>query len=553
MVRPARSCLAAVALMILVSSVTAAQQVNVTVDGIPVQFTGTKPLTQQGRVLVPLRGVLEKMGAFVEWAPATRTVVAQRGNTHVELPVGSQTATVDGRQVTLDVPAAVMGGSTMVPLRFVGEALGADVRWDAPSRTVVIATTGTGSTAGGVTPQSHISSFTHDAAGWLRAGSTIHVTLTGVSGGNASFEIPGVVDSVKMTESGSGRYTGSWTVPANANVTVSGAALIGMLKAGGKEQLIQAAANVSIDTVPPRISDRRPGPDSRVAQTRPGISATLDDGSGSGVDASSVKITVGGMDVTSQSTVTPSLVAYKPSKDIELREVAVAVSARDGAGNSTSATWEFAIKSASDVIKSLTHSDITNLEPGDVLTVKIEGEKGGTASFSIVRDGQTLRTQSMREVTAGNYEGEYTVRRDDRLDGAMITGTLKTAAGDVFTAESQETIGGGQAAALRPPAVTQPAQGAEVKSPITIKGNGTAGSSVRLRIEYVTTVLGMMDMKGTITDQMVEVDSNGNFASRPISLGTLVKGKNTAYTLTATTVDASGEESAPTTVTFKGS
>lgn len=541
----------AIIVLIMFSAVMAAgQSVNVTVDGVAVQFAGTKPMTQSGRVLVPLRGVLEKMGAFVEWVPATRTVIAQKGDLYVELPVGSKTATVNGKQVALDVPAAVMGGSTMVPLRFLGEALGADVKWDGVSRTVVIGTSG--ESAAPPQTQTGINSFTHDASGWLRAGSTIRVTLVGSPGGEASFEIPGATGSIKMTEASSGRYTGSWTVPADAKLTVSDGALIGILKVGGKERMIQAGDSVSIDTVAPKITDRRPLPDSRTAQTKPAISVVLDDAGGSGIDTSSVKVSVNGVNVTDETAITQSLAAYKPSKNLPGGDISVAVSARDAAGNQASITWKFSVRAASDVIKSFTHSDIANLQPGDVITVDLKGEANGTASFSIVQEGQTLRTRPMPEISAGNYQGEYTVRKDDRLAGARIVGTLKTPAGETFTTETEDVIGGKATAALQPPVITQPVQGAAAKSPLTVKGTAPADQRVRVRIEYVTTVLGI-GMKGAITEQVVDVDPKGNFASQPVSLGTLVKGRNTEYTLTATTIDASGEESEATTVTFTGS
>ncbi len=55
---------------------TTAQSIYVTIDNAPVRFTGTQPMVVQGRVLVPLRGVLEQMGAFVGWdsppAPCSR-------------------------------------------------------------------------------------------------------------------------------------------------------------------------------------------------------------------------------------------------------------------------------------------------------------------------------------------------------------------------------------------------------------------------------------------------------------------------------------------------
>jgi hypothetical protein len=72
----------------------------------------------------------------------SHTVVATRGDTQIELPIGSHEAIVNGRRVTLDTPAETIGGSTMVPLRFVSEALGADVGWSDATQTVMIDTGG---------------------------------------------------------------------------------------------------------------------------------------------------------------------------------------------------------------------------------------------------------------------------------------------------------------------------------------------------------------------------------------------------------------------------
>lgn len=115
--------------------------VRVFVDGEPV-FFDQPPVIQGSRVLVPLRGIFEKMGATVEWQPATRTVLAARGSTLVELQIGSRIARVDGRPVTLDVPAMIIGGRTLVPLRFISESLGTRVDWNAATRTVLIASSG---------------------------------------------------------------------------------------------------------------------------------------------------------------------------------------------------------------------------------------------------------------------------------------------------------------------------------------------------------------------------------------------------------------------------
>lgn len=86
------------------------------------------PVEVSGRVLVPLRGVLEQAGATVEWSEQARAIRARRGSRLVELAVGESRALVNGEAVRLDVPPMIMRGTTMVPLRFVAEALGASVR-----------------------------------------------------------------------------------------------------------------------------------------------------------------------------------------------------------------------------------------------------------------------------------------------------------------------------------------------------------------------------------------------------------------------------------------
>lgn len=115
--------------------------VRVFVDGEQVLFD-QPPIVQGSRVLVPLRGVFEKMGATVEWHPSTRTVLAAKGSTLVELRIGSRIAKVNDRPVTLDVPAMIVRGRTLVPLRFVSESMGALVQYQSENRTVLIWTSG---------------------------------------------------------------------------------------------------------------------------------------------------------------------------------------------------------------------------------------------------------------------------------------------------------------------------------------------------------------------------------------------------------------------------
>lgn len=125
--------------VLLATAITSAQ-IRVTVNEDPVGFEGMQPVSINGRVFVPLRGVFERMGAFVEWNPGTQTVTATRANSTVKLQIGSNNAWVDGSNTMMDAPARLMSGRTMVPLRFLSEALGASVNWYAQTQTVAINT-----------------------------------------------------------------------------------------------------------------------------------------------------------------------------------------------------------------------------------------------------------------------------------------------------------------------------------------------------------------------------------------------------------------------------
>jgi hypothetical protein len=115
--------------------------IRVFIDGRLVNFD-VPPQIMQGRVLVPLRGIFEQLGATVNYNPATQQIVAFRGAQTVALTVGSTQASVNGAPRQLDVPAFTVNGRTMVPLRFISEALGAGVQWSAADETIAISSSG---------------------------------------------------------------------------------------------------------------------------------------------------------------------------------------------------------------------------------------------------------------------------------------------------------------------------------------------------------------------------------------------------------------------------
>lgn len=128
--------------MLAVAPAAFSQQIHATVNGTHVEFAGADPMMMNGRVMVPMRGVFEHMGADVLWNSATRTVTANRGTTDVKLYIGSRYADVDGNRTELDAPAVIVANRTMVPLRFISESLGADVQWIENTRTVAITMAG---------------------------------------------------------------------------------------------------------------------------------------------------------------------------------------------------------------------------------------------------------------------------------------------------------------------------------------------------------------------------------------------------------------------------
>ncbi|GLI09291.1 hypothetical protein YDYSG_53230 [Paenibacillus tyrfis] len=97
-----------------------------------------RPFIREGSTLVPFRAISEALKAEVSWNPEERSVTVTRDGITVKLFVDSTKAYVNGKEVTLEVPAAIVEGNTVVPARFVSEALKAIVKWEEESKTVVI-------------------------------------------------------------------------------------------------------------------------------------------------------------------------------------------------------------------------------------------------------------------------------------------------------------------------------------------------------------------------------------------------------------------------------
>lgn len=106
------------------------QNMRVSVNGEDVTFATAQPFVKQGHTLVPIRGIFEKIGAKVDYNSETSTVMAYKPGIEIVLKIGSTKAMVNSEEKYVPLPAQIVSGSTMVPLRFLSESLGATVSYD---------------------------------------------------------------------------------------------------------------------------------------------------------------------------------------------------------------------------------------------------------------------------------------------------------------------------------------------------------------------------------------------------------------------------------------
>ena len=134
-------CLALVLAIALAVPAAAAEtpDVSVMVNGENVTFPDGNPEISGGRTMVPMRAVLETLGAEVEYTHETKTVKATLGDIALTHVIGTDKIALEGGEdMTMDTASYVSGGSTLVPLRFFSQALGYEVYWDAGQRTAVV-------------------------------------------------------------------------------------------------------------------------------------------------------------------------------------------------------------------------------------------------------------------------------------------------------------------------------------------------------------------------------------------------------------------------------
>lgn len=147
-------CVYLMLITFMITSITTyAKGIMLTYDGATQEYTGNiyklyvndelvtsdiPPIIINGRSLVPVRAIFEKLGAEVGWDSKNKKVSVSYENNEVELIINDDNALINGNKVKMEVPAKIINDRTMVPLRFVGEQLNMEVGWHAAKGEITI-------------------------------------------------------------------------------------------------------------------------------------------------------------------------------------------------------------------------------------------------------------------------------------------------------------------------------------------------------------------------------------------------------------------------------
>ncbi|MES2936437.1 MAG: hypothetical protein V4864_02070 [Pseudomonadota bacterium] len=176
-------------------------------------------------------------------------------------------------------------------------------------------------------------------AGNIEPGRELRFRLRGAPGANATLEIPGVVSGIAMQEVNPGVYEASYTVRQRDNPEALTTA-VATLRAGNQWVTSRISQPVARDRQAPTISNLLPANGDRVAASGlTTVSGTFDDEGSRGIDPDSVRLRIGGRDVTDAAQISPHRFSYR--SDLPPGRYTAEISARDVSGNAVTKTWTF--------------------------------------------------------------------------------------------------------------------------------------------------------------------------------------------------------------------
>ncbi len=120
-------------------TVYAEKEITVKINSEPVVFD-VLPRIIDSRTMVPVRAIFEALGAQVQWDGETRTVTAQNGARIVSMTIGRNEIAVGNEIIVMDTVPIIIDNRTLIPARFAAEAFDSSVLWDGENKIVNITT-----------------------------------------------------------------------------------------------------------------------------------------------------------------------------------------------------------------------------------------------------------------------------------------------------------------------------------------------------------------------------------------------------------------------------
>lgn len=127
---------------ILSFNVSAQENIRVYIDGEKVTFD-VPPQIINGRTMVPIRAIAEKLNISIDWIPSDNVVKMQTNTKEISMSIGSNWCECNKYSIFLDSPPIVQNGRTLVPLRFIAEQLNMNVNWNDATQRIDIHPIGT--------------------------------------------------------------------------------------------------------------------------------------------------------------------------------------------------------------------------------------------------------------------------------------------------------------------------------------------------------------------------------------------------------------------------
>lgn len=130
----------AVASLLGTTAATAQKYITVNVNGNTINFAEQFPFIENDFTLVPMREIFEALGATVSWDGENQSIYSYDpvSDVSIIMQINSDTMFVNGTAIKLDVPAKIVGTSTVVPVRAISEGMNSKVDWEEVSQTVII-------------------------------------------------------------------------------------------------------------------------------------------------------------------------------------------------------------------------------------------------------------------------------------------------------------------------------------------------------------------------------------------------------------------------------